>query len=300
MINNTVQAQNFSIFTVEKVTPVGENYNSPQWSPDVKTLAFTSEANNGIYTFSLATATLTQVSSDIGAGYKFKWSDDSEQIHYRGTRFKGKTRNQFIASVNVLTKKQNVLVDNNQRRISLPYWSNGAKGKTVMYLKGEKPVVVKELSYKKGYSVSKASTTKKSVINNDNITYVLEADKVNLVISDRIYNPVISPDNTQMVYGKGGELKVYNFSSKEERSLGKGHHASWSPDNKYVVFEVSSDDGHIVLESDLYIASVDGKIREKITSTDNQLETTAVWFPNGNRIAYQCSKTGLIYILTLK
>lgn len=116
---------------------------------------------------------------------------------------------------------------------------------------------------------------------------------------DRYYGGVISPDGKYVVYnGLHTGLYIQPLdSSAPPVSLGEGYSPSWLPDGSGIVYNVSQDDGHYLVGSDLYLASVDGSTISNLTQTPSEIEVNPTVSPDGSQVAYESD--GVIYIAPL-
>ncbi len=117
---------------------------------------------------------------------------------------------------------------------------------------------------------------------------------------DRFYGGVVSPDGRYIAYN-GLHTGLYIASldgSGRVVYLGEGHSPSWLPDGSGIVYNVSIDDGHQLLASDLYLASVDGSTISNLTQTPGQIEINPSVSPDGQWVAYEVE--GVIYVAPLE
>jgi len=116
---------------------------------------------------------------------------------------------------------------------------------------------------------------------------------------DRFYGGVVSPDGRYIAYnGLYTGLYIAPLDgSGPPIYLGEGHSPSWLPDGSGIVYNVSIDDGHQLLASDLYLASVDGQTISNLTQTQDQIEINPSVSPDGRWVAYEVD--GVIYVAPL-
>lgn len=118
-------------------------------------------------------------------------------------------------------------------------------------------------------------------------------------------DPFYSPDGKRLVYAQWRAVKgqegVFDIALKFARADGSHprsltsisakrdtFNASWSPDGKYLAFEIAGsrplgrDGGR---QSDLAVIGVNGKGEHRLTST-RSIETNPVWSPDGTQIAF--------------
>ncbi len=107
--------------------------------------------------------------------------------------------------------------------------------------------------------------------------------------------PVESPGGGKYaVAGYSGELYVVNPATDQVSSLGKGGNARWSPDGQHLIYEVTTDNGHDVTSSELWISNADGSERYPVTDTPGTVEQNASWSPDGSWISYVVD--GQVYV----
>lgn len=293
-----MKAQNFKIKKVKQLTEGKTQFCNPVFSPNGKQIAYTKTGYNGIYLMNADGTNQKQLVDDIGAGYKFTWSLDNEQIAFRGTDFENNLKQQYVATFNLKNNKKEVAF-NKCRRIQPPHWVYKAEGKQLAYIKDNDVVKTKskpyaDASYKK---LAKRSTNKTSHYKNSEVYVVSENGDFKKLEGKDCYNPVMSPNGKKIVFNQREDLIVMNIDGTNRLNIGLGYHPSWSPDGKYIIYQIAQDDGYFITESDLYIANVStGKIIE-LTSTKDQLEANPCWSPNGKQVVYNCEKSGVIYAI---
>jgi hypothetical protein len=117
---------------------------------------------------------------------------------------------------------------------------------------------------------------------------------------DRFYGGVVSPDGKYVAYnGLHTGLYVAPLDgSAPPVNLGEGYSPSWLPDGSGVVYNISQDDGHRLIGSDLYMATVDGGTVSNLTQSPYDVETNPSVSPDGTKVAFE--KDGVIYIADLQ
>lgn len=111
------------------------------------------------------------------------------------------------------------------------------------------------------------------------------------------FNPVESAAGDYAVSGLSGNLYVTNPKTGGLVELGAGCNPTWSPDGRYLIFERSTDNGHEITSSDLWIASADGSFLQQLTNTD-AIETQASWSPDGRNLVYVVD--GVVHLAPLE
>ncbi|MCH8304789.1 MAG: PD40 domain-containing protein [Candidatus Marinimicrobia bacterium] len=273
----------------QKVLLKGEEiaFIAPEISPDGMYVAITSKGYTGLWTIRTDGYNLRQFSSVRGAGYIKRWSPDSKWILYReNTDGKqelkiGETFTRNVSSISIPMRKFEDVrwIDNDKLYIrssgKITYLRSGLnvqdnkKNQTIAYTDSEK--------------IYLESPSKKST------------DIIDPVLGVRYIDPVLSPDGRMLVFEiLGGNLQVYELNTFQLHDLGRGGNPGWSPDGKKIVYQITLDDGHSVISSDLYLTNFDGTEKLQLTKTQYVHEMRPSFYPKGNRIIYDTDLLGEI------
>ena len=285
-----------------QLTEAKEAFVCPVYSPDGSRIAVTRIDWRGLWLMAADGTGLRQLTDAPGAGYRFAWSPDGGQIAYRAEKRIDGKRHFAIRIVNTETGQVEKLTDF-QRYLGFPRWVLGDG--TVAYEIDRQGTLAQALvvglidPQPKDIAAHRVTATSR-----DLRIWVSEADGGGrTMVSDpeeHCFGPVLSPDETRVCYhvlSGGGSIAVAAADGSGSINLGYGSNPAWSPDGRYLVYEVTEDDGHVITGSDLYIAAADGSGRIRLTDTPEWFERWPSWSPDGSRIV--CSAGGAIFVLTL-
>lgn len=111
---------------------------------------------------------------------------------------------------------------------------------------------------------------------------------------DRFFGAVIAPDGDKVVFqGLVTGLHVYTRSTGALVSIGPGTAPAWSPDSARLVFEVTEDDGHDLIASELFVYDTVADRATPLTASDRVIERRPSFSPDGARIVFDDNTGGL-------
>ncbi|HSC78669.1 MAG TPA: hypothetical protein VLB32_08895 [Candidatus Acidoferrales bacterium] len=114
---------------------------------------------------------------------------------------------------------------------------------------------------------------------------------------DRLFNPQLSPDGRRVSYNGGG-LYVYSVADGTTIQVGDSDlagGAAWSPDGKFIAYQVTKGDGHNTTASALFIATSDGQVVAELTNGPCARPMHPSWSPDGKTLTFDCD--GGIFIV---
>jgi Tol biopolymer transport system component len=273
----------FKLENIQNVT-LEEGFVHPVWSPSDSTqLAFSKRGFRGIFLISLNSKQIKQLVDDDSSGFKFIWSQDGSSIVYR-------TR---VDDDNFSIKK----VDVQDLRIE----ELGHPSSDVGLPQETGPGIIKYRDRESDRVIVTSSTIQISRISpfayqeNGQIFITVNGTTRQLTKGDDEYFlPRISPDGRKVLYeGMAGDhLYITDIESGQTISV-QGSDGAWSPDSKYIIYELTQDNGYKIVSSDLYIADLTGQVLQ-LTNTPKIIELRPSWSSAGNLIAFEAN--GAIYI----
>lgn len=117
---------------------------------------------------------------------------------------------------------------------------------------------------------------------------------------DRFFGERVSPDGDRVVFqGLVTGLHVYTRSTGRLIHIGPGTAPAWSADSARLVYELTEDDGHDIVASDLHMFDLATGRRHQLTATEGTLERRPGFSPDGREVAFD-DDTGGVWIARLE
>lgn len=95
-------------------------------------------------------------------------------------------------------------------------------------------------------------------------------------------------------------ILIHNLQTGEEVNVGEGSNLAWYPDGSLLLYDVTSDDGYFITESDLFTVRPDGTNRQRVTFDSDIAYFNPSWSQDGRYIACQDEFTGEIYLFEVE
>ena len=241
----------FEVVKTEKLNiPTETACYAPLISPTGDYLLVTDNSMKGLQKFDLATGELTTVTTDTGAGYNAKISNDGTTIVYRQSERKDNLRYYSVKSVDVNTGKTETLVKQSRNVTAF-----GAVKGTAFAL-DKRDVKTKRVSGKKASIPAIASISDGNLI----VTKNGKSQTVNPLGSTRYLWASVSPDGSKLLFAApkdGIASYVCNIDGSNPVRLGIMSAPKWMG-NDYVVGMVDKDNGEVMTESVIAAVKADG------------------------------------------
>lgn len=267
---------------------------APRWSPDGKHFAFSAPGYKGLWLAAADGSSLQKVSDAPASGFGFQWSPQSDRLSFTEARFKNMRRQNAVAVYSLKSRTLQRVTDFKAAMPPAPQWIGNDQillderkvQKAMRALNGSAPRPVAFVRQQKIYIENPADPEPNI------LTPFPGKDYLNLRLS---------PDGQKVVFEvMGGNLFVMQTDGGGLTDLGRGYRPAWSPDSRFVVFMRTVDDGYTFTASDLWIASIDGRVIQPITATDDHLEMDPDWSPDGSKILFDDLSDGKIYQLIIE
>lgn len=240
---------------------------APVWSPDGSKIAVTTDNYTGILVANADGSRLHAVTTDAGAGYKLAWSPDSRSITGRARLSQG------------------ALIQHEMRRYDLSGTAVTASAR--MRTNAEPASLTASGIY--GAMVSNPSEAAATV------------PSLERFAGKTIINPALSPDGSAIAFQIPGQgMWLINADGSGLRSLGKGSHPSWLPDNRTLVFTIVEDNGNTFTGSTLMSMDITTGARASVFSAAGFVPMTPCVSPDGAKVAFENAADACIYTINIQ
>ena len=237
----------------------------PVLSPDGRLVAYSTEGYNRVRVLNLETHQTKEVCAHLGSGWGMRWIDNRRML-VRSTMDAPdpRQRKMGLELIDVETKLETPAIPlATQNRIEVPQRS--ATGKTLV--RNRQTVSVLEFT---------PSASKVRMFQKAERDWTFEGDKI--VTASRTYatpgeRAILSlnwsPDGMKAIVETIGRPSLYLFERQTGRFqllAEKGERASWGTNDAYIYME-TDDDGHAIVNGDIFIGSIRDRKRENLTET---------------------------------
>jgi hypothetical protein len=274
-------ASNHFIFSqkIEKLNRVDVDgfYTNPVVSPNGKFALVTGHHFKGAYILNLKTNKINQISDKDGSGYGYSWDNNNEMVYFKQKEIKEYFSDSKVYSYSLKDKKATLRTDIDINMLSSYHGiEKKVKSQIVVYTN------MTSLKIEAKDLISKRS-------------WVITSEE------GQYYNALLSPDGKKVAVHKGSDIYVYDINGNEKgQKIGTGIATSWSADNQHLLgFLDTSEDGHNVTNSEIYLFDTKTLKSKKVTNTEVLLEMFPS-FIGKNKVLFTDDKTGAIYIAKLK
>jgi dipeptidyl aminopeptidase/acylaminoacyl peptidase len=114
-----------------------------------------------------------------------------------------------------------------------------------------------------------------------------------------LLNLAVAPDGRVAFEVAGGSLWTMNPDGSDARELGPGEQPAWSPDGRWLAFVRTTDDGHEITGSDLWVVPAEGGRPQPLAVTPDRLELRPAWGPGASSLLHYELGRGGIDVLPL-
>lgn len=273
-ITTAVAQETSYLANFQQMTQNGNSI-APVFSPtDNNVIAFTQPKFQGIYLLhrnsTLRTTSRIDTLTEAQAGFGFSWAGDGKNIIARITQHGQKQ----VGTLDILTKHYTDF-SGYSGKISLPT----VRQSTAFFVNGTSPVAI-DMSKKRSLDIKTLNFT----VFEHNAHITINGKPIHSE-DMQCWLPKISPDGEKLCFECWDGLHIYDIAKENSLSLGKGTNAQWSQDSRYVIYEKTSDDGHEITSSDIFIANSDGTNVRNLTENTDEIVRRPSFSPDGKQVA---------------
>ena len=279
-------SQNISVKEIITLTNKDQgSYFHPIISPDSKVF-FTSRNYTGLYYLNNQN-NIQSITDEPGAGYEPAFSKDGNYVYYRPYRYQGMRKVSSLVKKSIVDQSGEILLKDQRDFTSPRLLKNGSvvvnKNKEIFFL------------------------DKKADIQNQNEAVAFIENSMIALFENgqkRILSPLgdghylwpsVSADGSKLLFTKAGAgTFISDLQGNILTELGKANAPKWSPDSKWIVYMYDVDDGHQLLESEIWVAAADGSLKQQITDSPDKKEIYPSWTNKVSEILFSDDR-GIIY-----
>ena len=294
VFNGFLVAQTITVSNIKPLENITDNsYRVIAAFPGQDALLLTKEMFSGLYRYELNTQTLQTINGERGAGYKPIFSPNGQDIYYRSYRMDGIKRYSSLKKIS-LTVGEIQVIEQDKRTLTVPH-------KTISG----------SISYSADNQIKNLETNE--VGNQESMIQFVEIENRKIILyskqSKKILEPLgegkyiwpsLSPNQELLLFTLAGRgTFISDLEGNIITELGYANAPVWSEDGKWIAYMADYDDGHEIIDSEIWISSVDGQAKFQVTKTNDTHETYPVW-GSGLKKLYFTSTDGNIFEATLK
>jgi Tol biopolymer transport system component len=276
-----------------KRIPLGDNeeFYYPQFSPDGDKILLTRSNYIGLWELNLKTNRIIHITDNLSAGYEASYTPDGKSIYYLKDVYENNRRFRHLMKYDTDSKGVREVIGKT-RLLTHPLLvsTNGVT------LRADSKVVLVDSQNKD------IATVEPFVHTFENVLTLVVDGKEKVLTPSGTGNYLwasLSPDRRKILYNKAGfGTSICDLQGNVLTELGYANAPVWSPNGKWIAYMTDYDDGHFYTESEIWIASADGKEKKQLTFTSDTIEMYPRWSPDNLRLVYH-DEQGHIYILKL-
>ncbi|MDQ7065356.1 MAG: hypothetical protein Q9P90_14060 [candidate division KSB1 bacterium] len=285
----------------QRITPAGQAFQQPVWSPDGQWIAVTGPRYNGIYIVRPDGRDFKRISSDAAVGFRMQWSPDGRFLLGRAARWERRRRYNAIKIYDVVTGRAQQVSEERTFMPALPVWAGGNERIVLYANRGlevfEAPIPV---------ALKKRAPVAVSVVAHGQQSLQIISPEGRVVksarpVEGRYLKAEVSPDGSRVVFEViGGHLYVMDIENESLVKLGAGENPVWAPNGEWILCMVTEDDGHRILGSDLWAIRADGGQRVNLTQTPERIEMDPTIAPDGSAMAFSEEHSRAVYVVKIR
>ncbi len=260
---------------------------SAKVSPNGQQILFTKKRYEGLYLLDRKSEKVEMIVAG-SVGNKYFWSHDSKHIAFKSVD--KKSNQKFLGVVDVDLKVINSVYGED---ITLRGFDS-----EVEYIQNNRLQKMHTTDKYSKKQLEKNTVEDDYIIEKNDKIYRRDANGVEwLLTEDFSFNVIMSNKKDKFLYSNGVGIVIMDLFGKQIKKIAVASNAMWSQDDRFIVYEVTKDNGEMILESDIHYYDI---ILDKITKVNpgsSDLERMPSWSEN-MKIIYSSGTTGDLYELS--
>jgi dipeptidyl aminopeptidase/acylaminoacyl peptidase len=268
----------------------------PRFSPDGLKVFFTSSNYGGLSYYDLTTNKIIFLNNLPGAGLDYCFSSDNSVVFFKSDTMQNRRRFYHIYRQHVESKNLYRLNKQAIRKVARLFLSGEDE---LLYWKDQQLMRIDKNS---GESVSATTNQVQYCIQGDKlIVFESGAYKSYTPFPDQnlIWMEPVPASSDILIYVVGHGLYRFNPQENSSALIGDFRAARCSPDGRLLAYMCDVDDGHRVIGSDIFVATMDDQSTFTITDTNDEIEMYPEWAPDGRQFVFH-TESGKIKLVNIK
>ncbi|MDA3859626.1 MAG: hypothetical protein PF445_00220 [Melioribacteraceae bacterium] len=288
-------AQSVTVTSVEAITTLEQGeFFYPVTNYDDSKIIFSSDSYKGLWLMNGENGSLEKLNDYYSSGYEPMFTVDNKIVH-RKDDFKNNRRFISIYEYDIIEKSEKI-VEEELRDIAQIKVVNENE---IAYSRNQKLLEIKSNN-----KLERTTSNSLPIVMIENSDLVLYNNGERIVVNPRgdgnYLWASVSPDGSKLLFTFAGHGSfVTDLNGKMIGEFSSAHYPQWSSNGEWILYMKDYDDSEKVIESDLFVSTIDGKQEFKITETTDIHEMYPVWSNLGNAV-YCNSTEGIIYKIELK
>ncbi len=294
----------FKLEDIKEITSGEPLFTSPRWSPNGKKIACALIQSVGIFVMDEDGSDLKKLTIERGSGSDFRWINNAK-IAYRATEYGYGRAKRTLKVINVNSGNIKSLKESEGLRPPKitpegKIWAFDRKNSKGYSFK-ENGIEEKAGKTHKAYYISQNSELMESNEDGtearvliDNGGYKKDYSGTSASNDKRVIYFRISPDRSKIMFWQIRTMSVIELETGEVTNLGNCEASEWSPDSKYIIYQITKDGHYTISDADLFVIKADGTGKTQLTFSPDIHEIHPHWSPDGDKIVFEDSSTGKI------
>ncbi len=262
-------------------------WGSPRFSPDGKSVYYTTENYDGIWVYSIEQKNSRQITADRGAGFGYAVSSDGSRLTYRRRAVDPVTHLRTDEVVLMDRQSGSASVLDSGRDLGLPGFS-----RSDVVFSSPGGLERRPSDRAEAATVMLGVEKTKIALVRDGAKMLLDPLKGGSYIW-----PSLSPDGLLIVaYDMDRGTFVCDLNGGVRAMLGRRDAPAWTHDGRWIISSNEKNDGYRVLSSTLVWSSPDGSGSGELTEDESFIALNPSCSPVENKIVC-CTLAGEIYLI---